>query len=485
VSARRGALATCALAALAAGCAVNPATGKRQLSLIGERDEIAIGREHDRTVAAEMGLVDDEPLQGYVAALGGRLAAVSERPALEWTFRVVDDPVVNAFALPGGYVYVTRGILAHLRSEAELATVVGHEIGHVTARHSVNQMSKAQLAQLGLGIGAILAPEQAESVGSLAGAGLGLLMLKYGRDDERQADELGLRYLVAAGLDPRPAPDVFDMLARVGAAAGGERLPSWASSHPAPENRRQQMEARIAALGPRSTPGGVDDEAYLRRIDGLVFGEDPRQGLFEGDRFVHPEMAFQLEFPAGWRRQNQHAAVVAVSPGADATILLTLAAEKSAAEALERFFAGEGVRRTGEPMQSIHGLPTAGGGFGAGSGTGAVAGRVGFVELGGRVLRLMGYAAEASWTGHETTIRRALASFDRLTDARLLAIEPARLRIVRAERTMTLEEFAAAHAATAPVETLALINRLDPGESVRKGRAYKVVAGGEPQKPRG
>jgi predicted Zn-dependent protease len=191
---------------VAAGCAVNPATGKRQLSLVSEAQEIEMGRKADRLIEAQMGLYGGAALQDYVQSIGDRLAAVSERPDLDWTFRVVDDSSVNAFALPGGYIYITRGIIAHLNSEAELATVIGHEIGHVTARHSVNQMSKAQLAQLGLGLGMVLSPEAAQQFGGYAEMGVGVMFLKFGRDDERQADDLGLRYMVAADYDARPAP---------------------------------------------------------------------------------------------------------------------------------------------------------------------------------------------------------------------------------------------------------------------------------------
>ncbi|MGD2068949.1 MAG: M48 family metalloprotease, partial [Gemmatimonadota bacterium] len=176
------------LATLVAGCARNPATGERQLSLIGERQEIEMGREADQQIVASIGLYDDEALQSYVDGLGQRLAATSERPDLPWTFRVLDDPTVNAFALPGGFVYITRGIMGHLTSEAELVGVLGHEIGHITARHSVNQISKQQLTQLGVGLGMVLVPEL-QNFGGLASLGIQLLSLKFSRDDENQADE--------------------------------------------------------------------------------------------------------------------------------------------------------------------------------------------------------------------------------------------------------------------------------------------------------
>ena len=183
------------------GCSVNPATGKRQLVLISESQEIKLGRRSNEALVAQLGLYDDPELQSFVSGLGKRMAAVSERPDLPWAFQVVDDPAVNAFALPGGFVYVTRGILIHLDSESGLAGVLGHEIGHVAARHGVNQMSKGLLAQLGLGVSATLSGELA-AVAGIAESGVGLLFLKYGRDDERQADQLGFRYAERSGYDP-------------------------------------------------------------------------------------------------------------------------------------------------------------------------------------------------------------------------------------------------------------------------------------------
>src|SRR4029079_9031364 len=192
-----------ALAAfLAVGCSVNPATGKQQINIISESQEIQMGREADQQVVAEMGLDDDPKAADDFSRLGKELAAHSERPNLPWSFKIVDDPAVNAFALPGGFVYVTRGLMTHLTNEAELVAVMGHEIGHVTARHSVNQMSKQQIANIGLIAGAIFRPDIAQGpLGQLAGQGVGLVFLKFSRDDERQADELGLRYMRGENYD--------------------------------------------------------------------------------------------------------------------------------------------------------------------------------------------------------------------------------------------------------------------------------------------
>src|SRR5438094_6031418 len=341
-TARRRAASLALLAGLGVGaCAVNPATGSRQLMLISESQEIAMGRDYDQQVAASIGLYPDSGLQRYLQQFGARLAATSERPNLPWSFRVVDDPVVNAFALPGGYIYVTRGILAHLNSEAELAGVVGHEIGHVTARHSVSQLSKQQLAQIGLAVGTIASPDF-ERFAGLASAGLGVLFLKYSRDAERQADDLGLRYMRRVNYDPREMPHVFEMLTRVSQAQGGGRVPEWLATHPDPENRRGRIEQEVAAL-PQSFSGvAVTRDAYLQRLDDLVFGNNPREGYFKDNRFFHPDLRFRVTFPEGWTTSNGKQAVVAVSPPKDAMVEVSLAKEQTADAAARAFLAQRG-----------------------------------------------------------------------------------------------------------------------------------------------
>jgi predicted Zn-dependent protease len=201
------------------GCATNPATGQKEFSLVSEGQEVSMGQEGDKAVQAEYGVYDDPALNAYVDGIGKKLAAVSERPNLEWHFRVVDSPVVNAFALPGGYIYVTRGILAVCNSEAQIAGVLGHEIGHVTARHSARQITRSQLAQVGLGLGSIFV-EGFSPYGQAASVGLQLLFLKYSRGDETQADELGVRYASRAGYDPREIPATYSALKRLAEKSG-------------------------------------------------------------------------------------------------------------------------------------------------------------------------------------------------------------------------------------------------------------------------
>ena len=328
------------------GCAKNPVTGKRQLALISQEQEIELGRQAAREVVASIGLVDDPELQSYVGELGKKLADGTERPDLPWTFQVLDDPTPNAFALPGGFIFVTRGLLTHFNSEAELAMVLGHEIGHVTARHSVEQLSQAQLAQLGLGVGMILVPDLAR-FGGLASAGLQLLFLKFGRDDERQADRLGFRYALQDDYDVRAGAHIFETLDRLGRTRGEGRLPEWLSTHPDPGDRFASLEKRASELDVDWRELRRNRDRLLAQLDGLVYGEDPRQGYFQDDLFVHPELRFEIAFPGGWRTQNLPQAVVAVSSEQDAAIELGLAAATSPAEAARRFASRQGLRTDG------------------------------------------------------------------------------------------------------------------------------------------
>ncbi|MFB3852230.1 MAG: M48 family metalloprotease [Vicinamibacterales bacterium] len=481
-SARRSVLAT-AMAALVGlatiACATNPVTGKRELSLISETQEIALGRQADKEAVAAYGLYQDEALQRYVQTLGTSIAARTERPNLSWTFRVVDDHAVNAFAIPGGFIYVTRGILTHLNSEAELAGILGHEIGHVTARHSVNQMSKQQLAQIGLVAGMVLSPEVAR-FGNLLQTGVGLLFLKYSRDDERQADQLGLRYMVAGGYDPRRLVNVFQMLEGVGKqeGGGGGRLPEWLSTHPDPGNRLQWASTASSSVGRDVSQLAVNEESYLRRLDGIVFGENPREGIFQGTLFRHPDLAFQMQFPPGWRGSNQKQAVGAVSPKEDAVVALQLAEGSSAQQAARRFFSQQGIV-AGEPWRrEIGGFPAVSGVFSAQTEQGNLRGLAAFVEHGNRVYQLLGYTSEQRWNSYRETFMQSLASFKRETDREILNVQPRRMNVVEVTRTSTPDALFRQYPSTVAEPVVNLINQLEPGSTVRPGQMYKQVVGG-------
>ena len=465
-----------AVGLLFSGCAMNPATGERQLVLFSEAQEIEMGRQADQGIQRQYGVYDDDELTEYVQDLGTELARTSERPDLPWTFRVLDDPVVNAFALPGGYIYITRGILAHLASEAELAGVIGHEIGHVTGRHGVERMSQAQLAGLGLGLGQVLSPEF-EKLSGLAEQGLGLLFLKYGRDQERQADDLGVRYMSRGDYPPAALVDVFGVLGRVSEARGGGGLPGWLSTHPAPENRQERITDRLAGLPPEVRNAARRDAPYLRQIDGIVYGQNPRQGFFEGGRFIHPELAFELDFPTGWQTQNQRSAVLAASPERDAILVLSLAEQETVAAAEEAFFQPDEIAGGGDWLERGAGLIERSRRFSATLGERTLEGAVAFAEHDGRVFRLLGYAPEDRWTGRNDDIAKTVRSFRRLRDRELLNVKPRRIELVELRESMTLEEFAERYPSTVTLEDLSLLNRVEPGERLPAGAQVKRVVG--------
>ncbi len=456
------------------GCSVNPATGKRQLNLIPESQEIAMGKQYDQQASGSMGLYDDPELTAYVSGLGKELAAVSERPGLPWTFRVVDDPVVNAFALPGGYIYVTRGILAHLESEAELAGVIGHEIGHVTARHSVNQISKQQLAGLATA-GAMIARPELQQFGGLAETGLGLMFLKFGRDDERQADDLGLRYLQRMHYDPRQMADVMEMLQQVSAAAGAGRVPGWMSTHPAPANRRQRILDQVAGA---PAGGTVNRDRHLDAIDGMVFGPDPREGYFKETRFFHPDLKFRFDLPVGWDQINQKTVVGAMAPDSDGIVQLTMVEGATPAEADSKFYEQDGIDGRSGSTARVNGLPAVSRRFTITSDQGSLRGMTAFISYGGNIYRILAYAVAEHFSGYEQAMARSVGSFAEITDRRVLNVEPKRLKVVTLSRSRSPREMVGTYHATVPAETLALLNHAGVDTKLPSGRRVKVVTGG-------
>jgi predicted Zn-dependent protease len=458
---------------LLAACALNPATGKRQLSLIGEQQEVEMGKEADPTIRRAFGTYDDDELQDYVQQVGRKLAAVSERPDLDWSFLVLDDTTVNAFAVPGGYIYVTRGILAQLDSEAELAGVLGHEIGHVTARHSVNQLSKAQLFSLGLGVGMMLSPELAQ-LGQAAEQALGVMFMKFSRDDEKQSDDLGVRYMERAGYDPHVMPEVFEMLRRVSESGEAGRVPAWASTHPDPERRYERTQALLAGV---EQGGTVGVDAFLGQIDGMTFGPDPREGFFTDNRFDHPALRFRFEFPPGWKTVNARDVVFAVSGDQRALVQITLARETDLDAAARRFFAPQNVSAGAPWVGQIHGLSTESRGFRRSAEGGIVQGMVAFVRHSGSIYQIEGMAAQENWEGYEGIVLDSIASFRKLTDRSSLDARPDRIKIVRLTESVTIAEIAREHPVTVPVETLALINNVDPGARLEAGRPFKLIVG--------
>jgi predicted Zn-dependent protease len=464
ISASRVPAVLLAVMTLQSGCARNPVTGELQLALISEAQEIQMGQQAAQEVAASIGLVDDPALQQYVSDLGQRLAASSERPHLPWSFAVVDDPTPNAFALPGGPIFVTRGLLNLMGSEAQLVSVLGHEIGHVTARHSVTSLSRAQLAQIGLGVGGILVPEL-QQLGGLASAGLQLILLSHGREAERQADELGFAYALGQSFDVREMGLVFESLQRFGDREEQSPVPSWLLTHPAPTERIQSVEQRLQETALPSQLR-IGQQAYLERIEGLPYGTNPRNGFFQDGVFLHPELRFRIDFPPQWQTQNLSQAVTALSPQQNAAIQLTLAEDGTPEAAAQRVLGQSGVQVGRTSRQPVNGLPAFVATFRTQTQQGVLEGIAAFVSYGGRFYQLMGFGPAGNFAANAGIIEQTLESFRELTDPQALAAQPDRVSIVRTTETMTLREFADRYPSAISIEELAVINQLESEASV-------------------
>jgi predicted Zn-dependent protease len=464
---------------LAAGgvtsCAVNPATGARQLSFVGEDREIAMGRQSDPQIVAQMGLYPDSAVQQYVREIGLRMAAVSERPELPWTFRVLDDPTVNAFALPGGFIYVTRGILTHLTSEAQLAGILGHEIGHVTARHSVNQMSRAQLAQGLLVVGSIVS-EGVREYGGLAAQATGLLFLRFGRDDELESDALGLRYMTRVGYDPDELAGVMEMLDRNAALASGGsgRLPEWLSTHPNPDNRVQRIQTRIAATPEYQQAEVVGRQPFAAQIQGMTFGQNPREGFDRDGTFHHPELAFRFDVPAGWALANGKESVRAGPEAGDALFQLRLA-EGDPTAASRSFSAQDGIQARAATEETIHGFPAVVRGFTVTTDDGELAGEMTHLASGGRTYALLALSTAAGWPGYSGILRSAVRSFQQETDPEILGVQPLELRIRTLTEATTWGGFVRDYPSEIDEDVLSVINQIPVGGLVQAGPVKQVV----------
>jgi predicted Zn-dependent protease len=337
----------------------------------------------------------------------------------------------------------------------------------------VQQISRAQLGQLGLVIGMIAVPELAQ-LGEIAGQGLGLLFLKYGRDAERQADDLGFRYALSSGYDMREMPDVFAALARAGELEGRSPLPGWLSTHPDPEERIERINAALAESAVAWDATQVGSESFFRRIDGLVYGANPRHGFFRGTTFLHPDMRFELTFPTGFRLQNLTAAVQGVSEAQDAAIQLTLA-RGTAEQAAQAFVGQQGIATGNASRQTINGFAAIVVPFEAQTQGGNVAGYATFIQDGTRTFQLITYAAAQSMRAYDAAFRATIGSFARLSDPQALNVVPRRIDAVQLPQSMTFGEFLQRFTMPIPANEAALINQATSAQRLPAGTWLKRI----------
>ena len=471
-----------AMGLLAGACATNPATGQHEFSLMGEDKEIQLGQQQDVQVRKEMGVYADTGLQQYINDVGMKLAQVSERPNLPWHFTVVDVPAVNAFALPGGYIYITRGILPYLEDEAQLAGVLGHEIGHVTARHAARQYSKSTASEIGLIVGSIFVP-QAAPFASLGESGLGLVMLKNSRDDELEADSLGAKYAARAGWDPDGVPQMLTTLARIEETSDSKGVPNWMQTHPIAEDRVQRVQAAVRDAEQGATQFTTDHDGYLKRVDGLTYGDDPNHGIVRGSTFLHGSLHFAIDFPDGWDITNGDASVVARLPGEQPLMVLE-PVRQTAGRTIDAV-AVVGMQRAGfTPVSGTHttisGLDAYVGTYaGSMQSLGRVQIRAAHIVHDRSVYLVAGVAPLNAFDASEPAFTKTINSFRSLTRADAERLQPNKIAIYTAKTGDTWQTIAArAGKGTVKPSTLAIMNGRAANEQPRDKERIKVVVNG-------
>lgn len=458
-------------------CARNPVTGRRQLVFMSTAQEIAMGKESDPQIMAFFGKYEDEQLQQFITEKGLEMAAISHRPNLEYEFKIVDSPVINAFAVPGGFVYFTRGIMAHFNNEAEFAGVLGHEIGHITARHSVIQQRNQMLGQIGLIAGIIFVPEISQFVEPLS-QGMQIALLSFGRDAERQSDKLGVEYSSKVGYDAVEMAGFFRTLERQQSNSGGGDIPDFLSTHPSPAERNVTV-ARMAGEWQEKlnlNDPTINRNSYLQRIDGLIVGEDPNQGFIENNVFYHPVLKFQFPIPTGWSTQNTPQQVQMAPKSGDALLMLTLAQGNSLDEAgrslLEQYKLEpvESNKVTRNDMETLVILAD------QKQEQGTVRVLMTLINYGGYIYNIMGIGEISKFPTYRNLMESTMRNFAELKDSEKLGRKPDIIRIKTVQRAMTLE--AALKSFSMPenrFEEIALLNGLLLTDEVPQNTMIKVI----------
>lgn len=458
-------------------CAVNPVTGKRQLMLVSTAQEEGIGKETDAQVLAQYGVYEDEEMQKYLEEVGRKLVPFSHRPELNYTFKVVDSDILNAFAVPGGYVYFTRGIMAHFNSEAEMAGVMGHELGHIAARHTAQQITKSQIAQIGLGVGAIVS-DTFRKYADLADFGVGLLFLKFSRDHENQSDELGVEYSTKAGYDANQMADFFYTLERM-RPPDGSGIPSFLSTHPEPGDRVVHVRS-LTSEWQAKYPGksfSANRETYLNRIDGIVYGPDPRQGFVENNVFYHPALRFSFPTPDNWTVNNLPTQVQIFPESQDAALLFSLAKQSDPGAAALAFVENSGARVVQNTGIQVNGMTATRLVTAITSDQSDLSVLSYFILKDNQVYTFHGLTAQKDYSEYRGILEASMSGFDHLRDPKILNIQPKRVRLRQVKisdnlsNTLALMDFDAE-----TQEKIALLNGMLLTDDVAGGTLIKVIS---------
>lgn len=459
------------------GCVTNPATGDNEFSLLSREDEIALGREGDAQIVAQFGVYNDDALAAWVDNMGQDIAAVGDDPSLEYTFRVLDSEVINAFALPGGFVYVTRGLLAYLENDAQLAMVLGHEIGHITARHSAKQYTNQVLAEVGIGLGGVLFEDVRPFLGAIQ-TGMQLMFLKYSRDNESQADTLGVKYATLAGYQASEGAQFFVTLQRI-QQQQESTIPTWASTHPDPANREEvivQKAQEWRNARPDITLGGVNPSIYIPRLENLVFGQNPRHGFVQNNTFYHPDLSFQFPVPSGWGIANFAAQVQMASQDENAVAVLSTAEGSSPQAAANSFGSQEGVSVVSSNATTVNGFSAVRMESRVTVEGGTLSVLSYFIQKDQRVYVFHGYTEQSIFGQYANTFQSIFTGFRNVTDASVLNVQPYRVDAFTAPRTDVFSLLVSPHPNVGlDIEGMAILNQRQVSEQVSQGTNLKEI----------
>lgn len=425
-------------------CAVNPVTGKKEFMLLSESAEIALGQDVDRGIRQEYGIYNDPALNAYVVSVGQKLSPYTHRSHLQYHFAILDTPVQNAFAAPGGYIYITRGLMSMMNSEAELAVVLGHELGHVNARHSARAFSRNILFSIGL----VVASELSEDIKKIApyvAVASQLLFLKFSRSDEYQADSLGVEYSRKSRYKPGAMVSFFTSIDRLSTMKGGGHLPNFLSTHPLTPRRIEQVKQMLLPADEKLT---VNRNSYLRRIDGMIYGSDPRQGYVERNHFYHPGLRFSFQIPYDWKVQNTPMRVTLASKDGQAAIVFSA---KDSSQDLDNY--SQETLKGIDNLKVISNRFTSVNAFNAfetvfnipgntsGENKSGATGWLTCIRKGGTIFSFLSIAGQANYNTYRKVMTQTINSFRNLKNASHLNRRPAKVHLKLVQQKQTLKSF--------------------------------------------
>ncbi|MFK7840604.1 MAG: M48 family metalloprotease [Bdellovibrionales bacterium] len=464
------------------GCSTNPATGKQQFTaLMSPSQENKIGAQEHEKIIQQFGLYEDKALSDYVTRIGQKVTAKTERPDVTYKFYVLDSPVVNAFALPGGYIYLSRGLIALANNEAQMAAVLAHEAAHITARHSAERYSRTVVTSIGAGVlGAVIGVNGAAQA---LGAGTNLYLSSYSRHQENEADSLGLRYMTQGGYDP---DEMAAFLSALQAQSGLDarlagRNPNsgvnYFSTHPPTPDRVRKTSGEAEGYEDSNV---VNRDAYFAAINGMTYGDSADQGFAKGQIFYHSKIGFKFTAPDGYRIINQPAQVIVKRNNSDDVMVFDMAkrnAEQNASNYITQTWLRE-KRNVNTENITINGMKAA---------TASIEGNVNNKSVTIRVIAIefnentfarfqIAIPKRASSATLEN-LKRASYSFDRLTQSEKNKLSPNRIHIVTAKSGNTI----ASMARNLPFsdnreDRFRVLNALLPNEKLVAGRKYKTIS---------